>query len=454
MTEDRIKKAFERITDQTPRAPRWEEMVEDGLRAPRRPQPLTAFVAGAAAVVVVLGIVGLLRDTGGGGPVASPTTTTAPPPATTEPTPPVSAGPITAMACGSLVAPYSTTIPDGEALGPEGEAAVAALSENEEGRFFTDEHELRLWSQGSETLTLLGRSTEGYGYAEFRRNGADWEPTGWGGCHWEPVAEGFGLATWVLAETPGPAATTILLNANERHCASGQPPEGREVVAAVISDDVSVTVTILVEPVQGGAECPSNPDFPFTVDLGEPLGDRVLFDGSEVPPVPRSPDGSGVTCEATDWEGTTPNEVAVHFPCGDEEFHYQPVARELHPGTSPVGSALRHLLAGPSDEERSLGFSSWFSEETADALISVSLENGRLVADFNDGILVNNASTSSGAVGFNNELRVNLFAFKEVDSIEFRINGSCEGWSAYFESDGCWIVTRQAYEEGTAPFSP
>jgi len=449
-----MKKAFERITDQAPRAPRWEEMVEGGLRPSWRMRPLTAFLAGAAAVVVVLGIVGLLRDSGDGQPIATPTTTTAPPPATTEATPPVSAGPITEMSCGSLVAPYSTTIPDGEALGPEGEAAAAALADNPEGRFFTDEHELRLWSQGSETLTLLGRSTEGYGYAEFRRNGADWEPTGWGGCHWEPVAEGFGLATWVLAETPGPAATTILVNANERNCASGQPPEGREVVAAVISDDVSVTVTILVEPVQGGAECPSNPDFPFTVDLGEPLGDRVLFDGSEVPPVPRSPDGSGVTCGATDWEGITISEVAVHFPCGDEEFHYQPVARELHPGTSPIESALRHLLAGPTEEEKTSGFVSWFNEETANALISLTVEDGHVIADFNEGIIVNNASTSSGSVGFNDELRVNLFAFEEVDSIELRINGSCEAWSAYFEGEGCWIVTRQAYKEGTAPASP
>jgi hypothetical protein len=414
---------------------------------------MTAFVAGAAAVVVVLGIVGLLRDAGDGQPIVSPTTTTAPPPATTEATPPVSTGPITEMSCGTVVAPYSTTIPEGEDLGPEGEAAAAALAENEEGRFFTDEHELRLWSQGTETLTLLGRSTEGYGYAEFRRNGANWEPTGWGGCHWQPVADGYGLATWVLAEASEPGDTTLMLNANERNCASGQPPDGREVVAAVISDDKSVTVTILVEPVQGGAECPSNPDFPFEVDLGEPLGERALFDGSEVPPVPRSPEGGGVTC-IIDWYGTLPDQVAVQFPCGDEDFHYQPVVRDLHPGMSPIESALRHLLAGPNPNERATGFISWFGEATADALISVSVTDGHLVADFNDGILVNNASTSSGAVAFNDELRVNLFAFDEVDSIEFRINGSCEGWSAYFESDGCWIVTRSAYEEGTAPASP
>jgi hypothetical protein len=426
---------------------------------------MTAFVAGAAAVVVVLGIVGLLRDSGDGQPVATPTTTTAPPPATTttprstttEATPPVSAGPITEMSCGTVVAPYSTTIPEGEDLGPEGEAAFEALQDSAEAAFLIG-YEAQLWDLDGDTIHLLASPVSGgdngYAYATLERVDGEWIPIGFGECHWQPVADGYGLATWVLAKASQPGDTTLLLNANERNCASGQPPEDREVVAAVISDDNSVTITVLVEPVEGGAECPSNPDFPFAVDLGEPLGERALFDGSEVPPVPRSPDGVGLTCDAIDWEGTAPNEVAVHFPCGDEDFHYQPVARDLHPGMSPIESALRHLLAGPTSNEQAIGFISWFSEETADALISVTVKEGHLVADFNAGILVNNASTSSGAVAFNDELRVNLFAFDEVDSIEFHINGSCEGWSAYFESDGCWIVTRQAYEDGTAPASP
>ena len=452
MAEERFRKAFERIAGQAPRAPRWEEMVEDGLRPSERLRPMTAFVAGAAAVVVVLGIVGLLRDSGDGQPVATPTTTTAPPPATTEATPPVSAGPITEMACGSVVAPYSTTIPEGENLDADGTAALAALAANEEGRFFTDDYEFRLWSKDAETLTLLGTSPEGYAYASFE----GFTPTGWGQCHWAPLApDGYGLAAWDLDGPTHPASHKLSLFANEVACASGLPPDDREVVPVVIGDDSNLTITVLVESVAGFAECPSNPDFPIEVDLDEPLGNRALFDGSEIPPAVRQNAVAPSGCQDFEREGPNPeNTIGVQFPCGGEDFHYKPVTRDHLPGMSPIESTLRHLLAGPTPEEQSGGFSSWFGEETADALISLLIEDGHVIADFNDGIIVNNASTSSGSVGFNDELRVNLFAFEEVDSIEMRINGSCEAWSAYFESDGCWIVTRQAYEEGTAPVSP
>ena len=36
-----------------------------------------------------------------------------------------------------------------------------------------------------------------------------------------------------------------------------------------------------------GAECPGNPSFPFEVDLGEPVGDRIILDASVDPPFVR-----------------------------------------------------------------------------------------------------------------------------------------------------------------------
>jgi hypothetical protein len=103
---------------------------------------------------------------------------------------------------------------------------------------------------------------------------------------------------------------------------------------------------------------------------------------------------------------------------------------------------LRNLLFGPSEEERIAGFTSFFDSDTAGALISVTLSEGHVVADFADTILVNNASTSTGSVFFNAELRANLFQHPEVDSVELRLNGDCEAWSAFFQGDGCWVVTR------------
>ena len=107
---------------------------------------------------------------------------------------------------------------------------------------------------------------------------------------------------------------------------------------------------------------------------------------------------------------------------------------------------LRSLLAGPTADEQVAGFFSFFDETTADALNSVTFTDGRVVADFNEAIYVNNASTSTGGLFFNAELRANMFQHPEVDSVEFRINGDCEAWSTFFQSDGCWVITRADWE--------
>lgn len=111
---------------------------------------------------------------------------------------------------------------------------------------------------------------------------------------------------------------------------------------------------------------------------------------------------------------------------------------------------LRTLLAGPTDEERNVGFNSFFDTTTAEALNGVTLVEGHVVADFNEAIYVNNASTSTGGVFFNAELRSNLFQHPEVESAEFHINGDCEAWSAFFQSDGCWIITRAEWDQQLA----
>ncbi len=155
-------------------------------------------------------------------------------------------------------------------------------------------------------------------------------------------------------------------------------------------------------------------------------------------------------CQDYEFEPPTPeNAIAVAFPCDmglDNEFPFKPVMRPLEVGTDPVLGTIFGLLAGPTDFERSIGFSSFFGPETADALISANLEDGYLVVDFNDAIYVNNATTSSGSEGFQAELHTNIFQYPAVDRIEFRINGSCEAWSAYFQSDGCWVIDRADWE--------
>ena len=149
--------------------------------------------------------------------------------------------------------------------------------------------------------------------------------------------------------------------------------------------------------------------------------------------------------------------IAVFYECGNDGLY--PSAGIGVPRIVPeqggeaidrIEWTLRSLLAGPTPDERAVGFTSFFDDATAGALESVTLTDGRVVADFNDAIIVNNAGTSTGMVFFNAELKANLFRHPEVDSVEFHLNGDCEAWSMLFQSDGCWVVTRADWEQDLA----
>jgi hypothetical protein len=57
----------------------------------------------------------------------------------------------------------------------------------------------------------------------------------------------------------------------------------------VVESPTTVTVIVLVDRIEGGATCPSNPSFEYTVEIDDPLGDRELIDGSSVPGEPWTP---------------------------------------------------------------------------------------------------------------------------------------------------------------------
>ncbi len=140
--------------------------------------------------------------------------------------------------------------------------------------------------------------------------------------------------------------------------------------------------------------------------------------------------------------------VTVVFGCGTQdvpEFNAT-VFRTIDAGADPVEGSLLALLAGPTPREQGSGISSFFSKDTASALESVTLTDGALVVDFNDGIYVNNANTSTGSVFFKAELLANVFQYAEVETVEFQIDGSCELWAGYFESQQCQVVSRADWD--------
>jgi hypothetical protein len=140
-------------------------------------------------------------------------------------------------------------------------------------------------------VTYLAPGNGTWWVATFVRRADIWEFWEGGECPLQvALPAGVGFASWRLdpATPPTPDATTIRILGTEAACANGKAPVGRVLAPVVLARDDAVTIVLLVRSVPGGADCPSNPEFPQAVELAKPLGDRPLFDGSTVPPTARS----------------------------------------------------------------------------------------------------------------------------------------------------------------------
>jgi spore germination protein GerM len=124
---------------------------------------------------------------------------------------------------------------------------------------------------------------------------------------------------------------------------------------------------------------------------------------------------------------------------------------ELRPSSQPASrnvsveleAALRDVVRGPSEAEREAGAQSWFSEKTANAFKSVTMDAaGHVMVDFEDlRTLIPNASSSAGSQMLLRELNATVFAFPSVKSVEYRINGSCDAFGEWIQV-GCKGYTR------------
>jgi hypothetical protein len=96
-----------------------------------------------------------------------------------------------------------------------------------------------------------------------------------------------GAASWWLdptAPAPTASATSIQALVLEEACASGKPADERLENPLIDLSETAVTVTFGIRPLPGSQDCQGNDPFPVTFQLPEPLADRTLLDGNEVPP--------------------------------------------------------------------------------------------------------------------------------------------------------------------------
>jgi hypothetical protein len=201
-----------------------------------------------------------------------------------------------AARCGAVR--FTDVPPDLDEFPPLDDEAQEALDElftgptGIEAGFLAETTKWSIALRTDSELVLFGQADNaqtGNGSAvSFEMRTGTWTPVGWGGCRVQIEAPGLGPATvgFEPENAPQSEAATLSLFINEQACASGRPPDDREVVVLVTETADAVSVLALVEPVEGGAECPSNPWYPIIVELDAPLGDRQLLDTHQYPPQP------------------------------------------------------------------------------------------------------------------------------------------------------------------------
>ncbi len=84
-------------------------------------------------------------------------------------------------------------------------------------------------------------------------------------------------AAWMLdrAYPVNPSDTQLHVLVLEGACANGQSPAGRILPAEVTYTESEITITIMIKTL-GGASCQGNAQYPWTVALAQPLGERKL----------------------------------------------------------------------------------------------------------------------------------------------------------------------------------
>ncbi len=132
-----------------------------------------------------------------------------------------------------------------------------------------------------------------------------------------------------------------------------------------------------------------------------------------------------------------PQTVSVYFADesqGDVCTEAFPLDREITTD-DPVEGALVALLAGPTEDEAAEGYTSWFSDETADLLEEVTVEDGRALVSFDPSLpeVIPNASTSCGSGALLAQLDATTTQFPEVDEAWYALGGDRDAFYQWLQ---------------------
>lgn len=114
-----------------------------------------------------------------------------------------------------------------------------------------------------------------------------------------------------------------------------------------------------------------------------------------------------------------------------------PVSRDTSVHPDRRFAMLSELLRGPTEEEKAEGYTSFFSDETADALRSLSVQNGTAYVNLRDlRQVIPNASTSCGSASLLAQIESTLMQFPEIERIIIAFDGDTETFYEWIQI-GC-----------------
>lgn len=140
------------------------------------------------------------------------------------------------------------------------------------------------------SFAVLSSDGSGSATVAFERDGDHWVRSGQA---WErpcgptvPLAPGFGRVEVNLdpESLPEPDSTLVRLLVTEQGCAGGREMGDALRGPQVRETDDAVLVAFAVVYTPGSNTCPGNPPTSVTIELSEPLGERMVLDGLYWPP--------------------------------------------------------------------------------------------------------------------------------------------------------------------------
>lgn len=177
----------------------------------------------------------------------------------------------------------------------------------------------------------------------------------------------------------------------------------------------------------------------------------VVFTLISVSCAEADPEIGAAPADSTDYDEAAANAVVRTVPgeerVGVEVYHSQgeeliALARKVERTDPLVFAALAALLAGPTEEEREKGVTSFFGPGTAGMLQAVRVEDGTATVDFQDfSARIPNASSSAGSGLLLGQLNATVFQFPEIERVTYRFEGSCERFWNWVQR-GCEVVER------------